>query len=78
VVFAAGTYAVLIAVASVAVRALSVPRLLGPTVLTIGLYIWSAYRGAPGSERHSKQWLWEYAVLAGAAFLAVAWNLFLR
>lgn len=78
VVWSAGTYAFLIAVASAGVRALAVPRLLGPAVLTVVLYIWSAYRAAPGAERHSAQWFWEYAILAAAAALAVAWNVLLR
>ena len=78
VVWSAGTYAFLIAIASAAVRALAVPRLLGPAVLTVALYIWSAYRAAPGAERHSAQWLLEYAVLAAVAALAVAWNVLLR
>jgi hypothetical protein len=78
VVWAAGTYAFLIAIASAAVRALAVPRLLGPAVLTVAFYIWSAYRAAPGAERHSAQWLWEYAILAAVAALAVAWNVLLR
>jgi hypothetical protein len=76
--WAAGTFAVVVAIATAAIRALAVPRLLGPAVLSVVFYLWSAYRAAPGAERRSAQWIWEYAVLAIAAAVTVAWNLLLR
>jgi hypothetical protein len=76
--WSAGTFAVVIAIATAAIRALAVPRLLGPAALTVVFYLWSAYRAAPGAERRSAQWIWEYAVLAVAAAITVAWNLLLR
>jgi len=72
--WAAGTFAVIIAVAAAALRALAIPRLLGPAVLAVVFYLWSAYRAAPGSERRSASWLWEYGILALAAVLVIAWN----
>ncbi len=76
--WAAGTYAVVVAVAAAALRALALPRLLGPALLTVVFYLWAAYRAAPGAERRSFAWLWEYGILVVAAALTVAWNMLLR
>jgi hypothetical protein len=74
----AGTFAVIIAVAAALIRAIALPRLLAPALLAAVFYLWSAYRTASRAERRSNAWLWEYLALAGAAALAVAWNLLLR
>ena len=76
--FAAGTFAVVVGVAAAVLRALALPRLVGPAVLAVVFALWAAYRAAPGSERRSFAWLWEYGILSVAAALAVAWNLLLR
>ena len=76
--FAAGTFAVVVGIAAAVVRALALPRLVGPAVLAAVFALWAAYRAAPGSERRSFAWLWEYGILSFAALLAVAWNLLLR
>ncbi len=76
--FAAGTFAVVVGIAAAALRALALPRLVGPALLAVVFAIWAAYRAAPGSERRSFAWLWEYGVLAAAAAVAVAWNLLLH
>ncbi len=75
---AAGTFGVVVAASAALIRAIALPRLLGPAVLAAVFYLWSAYRSASGLERRSAAWLWEYLALAGAAALAVAWNLLLR
>ncbi|MFI5253989.1 MAG: hypothetical protein ACHQ15_00815 [Candidatus Limnocylindrales bacterium] len=76
--WAAGTFAVVVGVAATLLRALALPLLLGPAVLAGVFYLWSAYRAAPGGERRSASWLWEYLVLLAALVGAVAWNLLLR
>jgi hypothetical protein len=76
--WAAGTFAVVIGVAAALLRAIALPRLLGPALLAAIFYLWSAYRSASRAERRSGGWLTEYLALAGAAVLAVAWNLLLR
>lgn len=76
--FAAGTFAVVVGIAAAVVRALALPRLVGPAVLAAVFAIWAAYRAAPGAERRSFAWIWEYGILCAAAVLAVAWNLLLR
>lgn len=75
---AAGTFGVVIAASAALIRAIALPRLLGPALLAAVFYLWSAYRSASGLERRSAAWLWEYLALTGAAALAVAWNLLLR
>jgi hypothetical protein len=76
--WAAGTFAVVVGVAAAILRALALPLLLGPAVLAGVFYLWSANRAAPGGERRSASWLWEYLVLLVAVVGAVAWNLLLR
>ena len=75
---AGGTFAVVVAIAAAAVRALALPRLIGPALLAAVFALWAAYRAAPGSERRTASWLWEYGVLALAAAATVAWNLLVR
>jgi len=76
--WAGGTFAGLVAVAALAVRAVALSALIGPAVLTVVFYLWAAYRAAPGSERRSASWLWEYGLIAIAAAVLAAWNLLVR
>lgn len=76
--WAAGTFAVVTGVAAALLRALALPRLLGPAILAGVFYLWSAYRAAPGAERRSAGWIWEYLVLTLALAGVVAWNLLVR
>ena len=76
--WAAGTFAVVTGVAAALVRAVALPRLLGPAILAGVFYLWSAYRAAPGAERRSAGWIWEYVVLAVALAGVVALNLLVR
>ncbi|MFL5779540.1 MAG: hypothetical protein ACJ761_11455 [Chloroflexota bacterium] len=72
------TYAVCIAVAAAALRAMAIPRLLGPAILTLVFYLWDAFHAADGTRRREGRWLWQTAVLAGLGVVVVAWNLLLR
>ena len=69
------SYAAVVAIAAAAIRAMSLPRLLGPALLTLVLYLWSAYRGAPRGGRRDVRWIWEMLLLVALAALVVAWNL---
>lgn len=73
---AAVSYAAVIAIAAAALRAMGLPRLLGPALLTLVLYLWSAYRGVPRSARRDARWIWEVLLLASLGALVVVWNLF--
>ena len=72
---AALSYAAVIAIAAAALRAMGLPRLLGPALLTLVLYLWSAYRGVPRSARRDVRWIWEILLLVALGALVVAWNL---
>ena len=74
----AGTFAFVVGVAAALIRAIALPPLLAPALLAAVFYLWSGYRSASRAERRSNAWLWEYLALAGAAALAVVWNLLLR
>ncbi len=72
---AALSYAAVIAIPAAALRAMSLPRLLGPALLTLVLYLWSAYRGVPRGTRRDARWAWEMLLLAALGTLVVLWNL---
>ncbi len=69
------SYAAVIAIAAAALRAMGLPRLLGPALLTLVLYLWSAYRGVPRTARRDARWIWEILLLVALGVLVVAWNL---
>lgn len=72
------TYAIVIAVAAGAVRAIDLPRLVGPAVLTLVLYLWDALHGSAPARRREPRFLWETILLIVLAAVVVAWNLRLR
>lgn len=71
---AALSYAAVIAIAAAALRAMALPRLLGPALLTLVFYLWSAYRGVPRGARRDPRWIWEVILLAALGVLVAAWN----
>ena len=73
--WAAATSAAVIAIGAAAIRALGVPRLVGPALLMFLFYLWDTLHAAPPSRRRDPRWLWEMAILAGLAIAVVAWNL---
>ncbi len=73
---AALSYAAVIAIAAAALRAMGLPRLLSPALLTLVLYLWSAYRGVARSARRDARWIWEVVLLATLGALVIAWNVF--
>jgi hypothetical protein len=74
-VFAALSYAVVVAIAAAGLRAMAIPRLLGPALLTLVLYLWSAYRSGPRAGRNDARWVWELLLLLGLGVVVIAWNL---
>ena len=78
VLWAALTFALVIGIAAAALRAMAIPRLLGPALLTLVLYLWNAYRSTPRPARRDARWLWELLLLAAVGILVVAWNLVAR
>jgi hypothetical protein len=72
------TYAIVIAVAAGALRAMDVPRLVGPAALTLVFYLWDAVHASSPARRREPRFLWETVLLAALAVVVVAWNLRLR
>ncbi|HYM84259.1 MAG TPA: hypothetical protein VEY67_08935, partial [Candidatus Dormibacteraeota bacterium] len=71
---AAVTSAILIAVTAGALRALAVPRLIGPAALTVVLFLWTSIQAARSARRDAR-WVWELVLLGVLGVLVVAMNL---
>jgi hypothetical protein len=76
--WSATTYAIVIAIAAGAARAIDLPRLAAPAVLTLVLYLWDRIHGTARERRREIRFVWETALLAIAGVVVVAWNLGLR
>ena len=72
------TSAIVVAVAAGAIRAIDLPRLVGPAVLTLVFYLWDALHGSAPARRREPRFLWEAILLAVLGIIVVAWNLRLR
>jgi len=73
--WAALSYAVVIAIGAAAVRAIGIPRLVGPALLMFLFYLWDTLHAAPPSRRRDPRWIWETAALTALGVAVVAWNL---
>jgi hypothetical protein len=69
------TYAIVIAVAAGAIRAMNVPRLIGPAALTVVFYLWDALHASAPARRREPRFLWETVLLAVLAVVVIAWNM---
>ena len=72
------TYAVAIAIGAAAVRAMEIPRLIGPALLTLLFYLWDAFAGTSPARRRDGGWLWQTGLLVVLGLGVIAWNLLLR
>lgn len=72
------TYAAAIAIAAAALRAMEIPRLVGPALLTLTFYLWDAFISTTPSRRRDRRWIGRIALLAGLGVIVTAWNLLLR
>jgi hypothetical protein len=76
--WSAGTYAAAIAIGAAALRAMEIPRLIGPALLTLAVYLWDALTGTTPARRRELRWLWQIGLLAALGLVVTAWNLMLR
>lgn len=76
--WSAATYASAVAIGAAALRAMDIPRLIGPAILALIFFLWDAFHGAPPSRRRDPRWIWQTVVLAAVGLAVVAWNLRLR
>ncbi len=72
------TYASAVAIAAAALRAMVIPRLLGPALLTLVFFLWDAFHGAPPARRRDPRWIWQTALLVVLGIVVIVWNLGLR
>ena len=77
-VLSAVTYAAIIAIGAGLLRAMAVPHLLGPALLTLLVYLWDAFHATTPSIRRDPRWIWQVGLLVGLSVLVVGWNLALR
>jgi hypothetical protein len=67
--------AAIVAVAAGALRALAIPFLLGPALLTLVFFLWDAVTGSTVARRRSPRWAWEIVLLAILGLCVVLLNL---
>ncbi|MHB8398065.1 MAG: hypothetical protein ACYDCI_03930 [Candidatus Limnocylindrales bacterium] len=77
-IWAALTYATAIAIGAGLLRAIAIPRLVFPALLTLVFYLWDTLRGTAPSLRRDRRFLWQSGLLVVLAVAVVAWNLGLR
>jgi hypothetical protein len=75
---AIGQYALPVGVAGALLRALALPRLFGPALLTLVVYVVTVVRESPEPVLYNRRLLQEAAVLGLAGALAVVWGLLVR
>ncbi len=78
VLWSAATYAIAIAIGAAALRAMSIPRLIGPALLTLAFYLWDAFHGASASLRRDPRWIWQTALLIVLGIIVAGWNILIR
>ena len=76
--WSAATYAIAIAIGAAAIRAMAIPRLIGPALLTLAFYLWDAFHGTAPSRRRDASWIWQTGLLLALAALVIGWNLLVR
>ena len=76
--WSAATYAAAIAIGAAALRAMEIPRLVGPALLTLAFYLWDAFISTAPSRRRDLRWIAQIGVLVGLGLIVAAWNLLLR
>jgi hypothetical protein len=69
------TYGVAIAIGAAAIRAMGIPRLIGPALLMFLFYLWDVLHGTAPARRRDPRWIWQTALLAGLGALVAFWNL---
>jgi hypothetical protein len=73
--WAALTSAIAIALGAAALRAMGIPRFIGPALLMLLFYLWDSVHAAPAARRRDPRWLWETLALAGLGAVVAFWNL---
>ena len=72
------TYAIVIAITAGATRAIDVPRLAAPAILTLVFYLWDALHGTAPARRREPRFIWELILLVALGAVVIGWNLQVR
>jgi hypothetical protein len=72
------TSAIVVAIAAAALRAMEIPRLLGPALLVLVLFLWDAVHGEPPSRRRDPRRIWETILLLILGVVVAAWSVRIR
>lgn len=72
------TSAAVIAIAAAGLRAMEIPRLLGPALLVLVFFLWDAVHADAASRRRTSRRLWETVLLIVLGIVVVAWSVRLR
>jgi len=75
VLWSAITCAAVVAIAAAGLRAMAIPRLLGPALLLIVFYLWDTVHGAVRADKRDLRRIWEALLLAVAAVVVIVWSL---
>lgn len=78
VLWFATTSAVFVAIAAAALRAMEIPRLLGPALLVLVFFLWDAVHASPPTRQREARRIWETVLLAVLGLLVLAWSMRLR
>jgi hypothetical protein len=78
VLWSAATYAIAIGIGAAALRAMAIPRFIGPALLTLAFYLWDAVHGASPSRRRDSRWIWQTVLLVVLGAIVVGWNVLIR
>ncbi len=76
--WSAATYLAAIAIGAAALRAMEIPRLMGPALLTLAVYLWDALTGMHPARRRERRWIWQTGLLIALGVVVTVWNLLLR
>jgi hypothetical protein len=78
VAWSASTTAGVVAIAAVVLRSIEIPRLLGPALLVLVLFLWDAIHGSAPSRRQDPRRRLETALLVALGLVVVGWSIGLR
>ena len=71
-------FAAVVAIGAGLLRAMAIPQLLAPALLTLLVYLWDALNATTPSIRRDPRWRWQVAMLLLLSAVVIAWNLRLR
>lgn len=74
VAWSAVTCGLAVAIAAAALRAMALPRFLGPALLVIVFYLWDAIHAAVRTDRRDVRRTWEAILLAITAVVVIVWS----